>query len=182
MIKINHVNTIRECYDSMRYSRILHTAVPWLGYQTDKISNSHKVPHPDSKLHGANMRPTWVLLAPDGPHVGPMKIAIRACITLTGQGQQWCAVVIILKNIITAPHCAHATRVALRKFVSLKMKFCDFCHSTKYKQSTMILCYVRPSLYPWHSSNSKNAELMAVLPSNYGVPQSLKIMDFGWQQ
>ena len=32
---------------------------------------------PDSKLHGANMGPTWVLLAPDGPHVGPMNLAIR---------------------------------------------------------------------------------------------------------
>ena len=26
---------------------------------------------PDSKVQGANMRPTWVLSAPDGPHVGP---------------------------------------------------------------------------------------------------------------
>ena len=33
---------------------------------------------PDIKLHGANMGPTWVLSAPDGPHVGPMNIAIRA--------------------------------------------------------------------------------------------------------
>ena len=32
---------------------------------------------PDSKVHGANMGPTWVLSAPDGPHVGPMKLAIR---------------------------------------------------------------------------------------------------------
>ena len=32
---------------------------------------------PDSKVHGANMGPTWVLLAPDGPHVGPMNLAIR---------------------------------------------------------------------------------------------------------
>ena len=27
----------------------------------------------------ANMGPTWVLLALDGPHVGPMKLAIRVC-------------------------------------------------------------------------------------------------------
>ena len=27
---------------------------------------------PDSKIYGANMGPTWVLSAPDGPHVGPM--------------------------------------------------------------------------------------------------------------
>ena len=31
----------------------------------------------DSKVHGANMGPTWVLSAPDGSHVGPMILAIR---------------------------------------------------------------------------------------------------------
>ena len=30
----------------------------------------------DSKDHGANMGPIWVLSAPDGPHVGPMNLAI----------------------------------------------------------------------------------------------------------
>ena len=34
-------------------------------------------PFPDSKVRGANMGPTWVLSAPDGPHVGPMNLAIR---------------------------------------------------------------------------------------------------------
>ena len=33
--------------------------------------------YPDNKVHGANMGPTWVLSAPDGPHVGPMNLAIR---------------------------------------------------------------------------------------------------------
>ena len=32
---------------------------------------------PDSKVHGANMGPTWVLSAPAGPHVGPINLAIR---------------------------------------------------------------------------------------------------------
>ena len=32
---------------------------------------------PDSKVHGANMGTTWVLSAPDGPHVCPMNLAIR---------------------------------------------------------------------------------------------------------
>ena len=32
--------------------------------------------YPDSKVHGANMGPTWVLSAPDGPHIGPMNFAI----------------------------------------------------------------------------------------------------------
>ena len=31
----------------------------------------------NSKVRGANMGPTWVLSAPDGPHNGPMNIAIR---------------------------------------------------------------------------------------------------------
>ena len=33
--------------------------------------------YPDSKAHGANMGPTWVLSASDGPHVGSMNLAIR---------------------------------------------------------------------------------------------------------
>ena len=28
--------------------------------------------YPNSKVNGVNMGPTWVLSAPDGPHVGPM--------------------------------------------------------------------------------------------------------------
>ena len=32
---------------------------------------------PDSKVHGASMVPTWVLSAPDGPHVGSMNLAFR---------------------------------------------------------------------------------------------------------
>ena len=36
---------------------------------------SHVIP--DSKVHGANMGSTWVLWAPDGPHVGPMNLVNR---------------------------------------------------------------------------------------------------------
>ena len=31
----------------------------------------------DSKVHGTNMVSTWVLSAPDGPHVNPMNLVIR---------------------------------------------------------------------------------------------------------
>ena len=37
----------------------------------------------DSKVHGANMRPTWVLSAPDGPHIHPKNLAIRVWISYT---------------------------------------------------------------------------------------------------
>ena len=43
-----------------------------------------KLHSPDSKVHGANMGPTWVLSAPDGPHVGPMKFAFRRLLLLPG--------------------------------------------------------------------------------------------------
>ena len=33
--------------------------------------------NPDSKVNGTNMGPTWVLSAPDEPHVGPMNLVIR---------------------------------------------------------------------------------------------------------
>ena len=36
--------------------------------------------YPDSKIHGANMGSTWVLSAPDGPHVDPMNLAIGVCL------------------------------------------------------------------------------------------------------
>ena len=32
---------------------------------------------PDIKVHGVNMGTTWVLSAPDGPHVGPINLATR---------------------------------------------------------------------------------------------------------
>ena len=32
--------------------------------------------NPDSKVHGANMGPTWGRQDPGGPHVGPMNFAI----------------------------------------------------------------------------------------------------------
>ena len=37
-------------------------------------------PCPARKVLGANMGPNWVLSAPDGPHVGPVNLAIRLCI------------------------------------------------------------------------------------------------------
>ena len=42
----------------------------WIGAQS----------FPDSKVHGANMGPTWVLLAPGGLHVGPLNLAIRVAV------------------------------------------------------------------------------------------------------
>ena len=63
--------------------------------------NIHHCPHeglvptghlyPDSKVHGANMGPTWVLSAPDGPHVGLMNLAIRVGTAVTKLASRICA-------------------------------------------------------------------------------------------
>ena len=47
---------------------------------------------PDSKVHGADMGPSWVLSAPDGPHVGPMSLAIRDCVVSARQEQMVCII------------------------------------------------------------------------------------------
>ena len=45
-------------------------------------SHSETGMYPDSKVHGANMEPTWVLWAPGGPQVGPIGLAVRVSICL----------------------------------------------------------------------------------------------------
>ena len=66
---------------------ILHKAITYLkpNWNLDirsLLSNSDFIQHwilriiPDSKVHGANIGPTWVLSARDGPHVGPVNLAI----------------------------------------------------------------------------------------------------------
>ena len=45
--------------------------------------------NPDSKVHGTNMGPTWVLSAPDAPHVGPMNLAIKEFTAVCSWGFGW---------------------------------------------------------------------------------------------
>ena len=45
--------------------------------QLDNVQSRIAKTIPDSKVHGANMGLIWVRWAPDGPHVGPMNLAIR---------------------------------------------------------------------------------------------------------
>ena len=79
-----HQNNIVQCW------RLCHNwldncdAHTWKvvsnSWDIDFIPNdihSQSCKNPDSKIHGAIMGPTWVLSAPDGPHDGPMYLAIR---------------------------------------------------------------------------------------------------------
>ena len=60
--------------------------------------------NPDSKVHGANMGPTWVLSAPDGPHVGPMNLAIGESLSDISQYWRLWALVDLLWSCIFGAH------------------------------------------------------------------------------
>ena len=78
---------------------------------------------PDSKVHGAYMGLTWVLSAPDGPHVGPMNLAIKVGTTVPTLGQRladiavW-AVLHLIKTSFTFDIKTNQT----------SLRFVVFCH------------------------------------------------------
>ena len=72
----------------------------WIVYATSAITCSSLVDepfwqltthkdYPDSKVHVANMRPTWVISAPDGTHVGHINLAIRICLYRRDESTFW---------------------------------------------------------------------------------------------
>ena len=62
--------TKQSLYFRCRYGICLKNLIPMIFFPGSMI-------FPDSKVHGANMGPIWVLSAPDGLHVGPTNLAIR---------------------------------------------------------------------------------------------------------
>ena len=66
----------RQCTGSLGFDAVLvDILVPVPKILTLNMLNHFNDNNPESKVHGANMGPTWVLSAPDGPHVGPMNLA-----------------------------------------------------------------------------------------------------------
>ena len=61
--------------------------------------------YPDCKVNGAYMGPTWVLSAPDGPHVGPMNLAFRV-------GMSWLLrVSCLIYDLHLSLHCCPDSKV-----------------------------------------------------------------------
>ena len=94
----NYRNCRRQNINQVMDPQKTHHASPWRASYgvsfvniCEKIDRLITAPHrtfrscnnwysravPDSKVHGANMGPTWVLSAPDAPRVGRMNLAIR---------------------------------------------------------------------------------------------------------
>ena len=74
---------------------------PWECTQECSPTSLFRDNNPDGKGHGPNMGPTWALSAPDGPHVGPMNLAIsdtvcgRTCkvdlVAINDNNTDWCS-------------------------------------------------------------------------------------------
>ena len=77
--KLLQMNVERRGLNAWRLMLVNVACLAWTHYIDAWKAN------PDSKVHGANMGPTWDLSAPDGPHVGPLNLAIRAMFDVV-----WC--------------------------------------------------------------------------------------------
>ena len=74
-----------------------HVCILWLSHQRHiktheyaqrfvlLCNGSMSLEDKESKVYGAIMGPIWFLSAPDGPHVGPMNLAIRGIISHSGE-------------------------------------------------------------------------------------------------
>ena len=92
---------------------------------------------PDSKVHGTNMGPTWVLSAPDGPYVGPMNLAIRVFFR---SGSCWLVMILYADEV----NLFNWTGVGEKKMlISLPFFFFTFAGVDVVKQSAAyILLFV----------------------------------------
>ena len=70
--KKTHATIIFEFLNSYSMIYINTMETPWCAHASALDININ----PDSKLHGANMGPTWGRHDSGGPHVGPMNLAI----------------------------------------------------------------------------------------------------------
>ena len=62
--------TVQDPNKTQQYTTCMHH--PW-----DVVCDRTIAPVPDSKIHGADMGPTWGRQDPGGSHVGPMNLGIR---------------------------------------------------------------------------------------------------------
>ena len=90
---------------------------------------------PDNKVDEANMGPTWVLSDPDGPHVGPMNLAIREdMLALCYTAVLTCVRVLLQWNSTSVyTSCTYSTyhlELALATFICHFISACLICHTS----------------------------------------------------
>ena len=77
---IHDKSQIKNCHKVTSFITQMLLFLKWVHFHliASFVSVDHKnndiYIYPDSNIYGANMGPTWVLSAPDGPHTGPMSL------------------------------------------------------------------------------------------------------------
>ena len=103
------------------------------------IPPNFQIHSPDSKVHGANMGPTWVLSAPDGSHVGPMNLVIRVALRILLRVEETTNGSILSThwgmNKMADIWIRHFQMNFLKTFLFFQFKFCSnmFVNVRKYK-------------------------------------------------
>ena len=83
------MNHFKRCRQDPSWEIVCILSINSQSYKSlQQLDDKHKAA-PDSKVHGANMGPTWVLSAPYGPHVGPMNLAIREPFPAVARCNKW---------------------------------------------------------------------------------------------
>ena len=118
----------------------------------------------DSKVHWANMGPTWVLPAQDGPHVGPMHPVIRDHLLSFAMNIKGCYVCPLNNPVLT-------TVAAFRKCMDIVwLMICGFSlvvdrgntmlHPIRYAHNFCLICaHIVLGLLPsqWDTFNKLNS-------------------------
>ena len=104
-------------------------------YYGNMVNRSNQA-HPDSKVYGANMGPTWVMPAPDGPHVGPINLAVGAVLNTQAA---------FLSNGFEyiVGECSHGMRHGGGIFIQLSVAICT------YVQANQLLAVVSKTQMSW---------------------------------
>ena len=77
MVGNKNINLEKRYYFVTALTFVSITGVVTVRERHQHRGSLHRHVFPDSKVHGANMGPIWVLPAPDGSHVDPMILAMR---------------------------------------------------------------------------------------------------------
>ena len=107
---------------------------------------------PDSKVQRANMGPTWVLSVPDGPHVGPMNLAIRDAFLIhymaTGVHQLFQHRQLSKYELLLVAGVKTSMRIwVMLSFVYISIYLCICDGPTTFTIKRQHLCKIKMSVY-----------------------------------
>ena len=125
---------------------------------------------PDSKVHGANMGPTWALSAPDGSHVGPTNLVIRDY-TIPKIPARFCVGIRITSALLMtrsgmelfAKNLFKSCILTLRRWVQgspFRLNCCS--HPKKVPLSTPLVLYFKLSTFTKFKSINKTTKCIYI--------------------